>query len=113
MRSDPKSRACGTCDARSTNSPVSDSTRYTRQASQPETCAVNPTISPSISSRDSSELTIRLTLCNTEASELCGSIISVAIIQARVSLNCRPVQSNLSMSLMLAPSQELTAFRLV
>src|SRR5208282_6626422 len=105
MRKYPKSCACGTCEARSTNSPDSDSTRYTRQASQPETCAVKPTISPSISSSDSSELTIRLTLCNTEASELCGSIISVAIMEARVSLKRLLVQSKFSMNPMLANPQ--------
>src|SRR5580700_9009818 len=113
MRKCPRSCACGTWEARSTNSLVSDSTRYTRQASQPETCDVSPTTSPSISSSDSSELTIRLTLCNTEASELCGSIVSWAIIQARVSLNCLPVQSKLSIGPMPTLGQQLTGFRLV
>ena len=68
MRRFPRSAACGTCDARSTNSSVGISTRYTRQASHPEIWDVSPTISPSISSKDSSELTIRLTRCKTEIS---------------------------------------------
>src|SRR5580693_7418865 len=60
-----RSEVRGSWEARSTNSPVANSIKYTRQASQLETRAVRPRIWPSISSCDGSEFTIRLTRSKT------------------------------------------------